>query len=502
MSEKKPNIIFLLSDHQAFYRHGWDGGVKPKRPYFDQFVAEGIEFTNAYCATPLCAPVRRTMLNGQFSHKHKNYFNTSAEPYTEENYLRKLHESGYKNFYYGKWHAGGGHAINNNMFTEGFSSEGYGNPYITDTYKDYLVKRNLPEATHLITHNFTPKRLYDEGYFPDLEEGKLYQCKSSWSGEHAAGITVTPKDTHESFFLANLACDKLEELAKSNEPFHLRVDFWGPHQPFFPTQEFVDMYNPDEILEYGNFRDDLKNRAEVHKMDGNRFISNEDDMKLIYPNPVPWNVWQKVLTLAYAHQTMIDAAHGRIIDKIKELGLDNNTVIIWATDHGDSLASHGGHFDKASFMSQEVMRVPMAIRWPKKLKPNQKLDHLVSNMDIPLTILEIAGTGFTQEVHGKSLLPICENPNSPWREDLMCETAGHGYVEKINGRMMVHGNHKLVLFENQLDELYDLEKDPYELHNLAYEDSYQEIKKDLLNRLARWQKETNDPTVLTSYNKV
>ena len=78
----------------------------------------------------------------------------------------------------------------------------------------------------------------------------------------------------------------------------------------------------------------------------------------------------------------------------------------------------------------------------------------------------------------------------------MCETAGHGYVERINGRMIVYKQYKLVLFENQLDELYDLDKDPYELENLAYKEEYKDIKEDLINRLRKWQEKTNDQDMI------
>lgn len=431
---KKPNVIFILNDHQAYYRHGWDGGVKPKRPNFEKLASEGIEFTNAYCATPLCAPVRRTMLNGQFAHKHKNYYNTSSAPYDEETYLNRLHKDGYQNYYFGKWHAGSDNATTaKNQFCTGFSSDGYGNPYTSNEYKEYLKRYNLPEAEHFIKWHCNSDRLFEEGHFPGIEVGKNYKCESSWAGEHAMGITVTPKETHESFFLATLACEKLEEIAKnkSDEPFNMRIDFWGPHQPFFPTKEFYDLYDPKEIKQYGNFDDDLKNRAEVHRTDDNRFIS--ENKKLIYPNPVPWSTWQEILAHAYGHISMCDAAAGKVLDKVKELGLDDNTVIIWTTDHGDALASHGGHFDKCSYMSQEVMRIPMTMKWKDKIDEGIKSNELVSNMDIPVTIMDSVCLKFNQETHGRSLLPLAFKQDIKWSEDLMCETAGHGYVERING---------------------------------------------------------------------
>ncbi|QUI22090.1 sulfatase-like hydrolase/transferase [Vallitalea pronyensis] len=490
MEKKKPNIVFILNDHQAYYRHGWDGGVKPLTPHFDQLGEEGVAFTNAYCATPLCGPVRRTMLNGLYAHTHKQYFNDSESPYDEESYLRLLKKAGYDNYYFGKWHAGPGTPITEHQ-CKGFSCEAYGNPYITDAYKQYLKKLNLPQARHRIDYNFHPEAQSE--FFEKLDVGVDYQCEDTWCGEHAVGITVTPKETHEAFFLAHQACETLENIAnsKSDEPFHLRVDFWGPHQPFFPTQEYLDRYNPSDIEVYGNHFDDLTDKAEVHQMDVNRVISNKDS-KLIVPSPIPWEDWQQILARAYAHQTMIDDAGGMIINKLKELGLDENTIIIWTTDHGDAIASHGGHFDKCSYMSEEVMRIPMAIKWPSVIKPHQKQEKLVSNMDIPVTILDAAGLSFTNKVHGMSLLDLILDEKKSWRTGLMSETFGHGYVERIQGRMYVEGDYKYVKFEGQIDELYHLGEDPYEMNNLAQKEEYVEIKEKMLKGLLQEQKKVDD----------
>ncbi|GAA0178507.1 sulfatase-like hydrolase/transferase [Clostridium sediminicola] len=493
---KKPNIVFILNDHQAYYRHGWDGGVKPKTPNFDQLANEGVEFTNSYCATPLCGPVRRTMINGLFAHTHRQCFNDSEISYDEESYLRKLSEAGYKNYYYGKWHAGPGTAITEHN-CKGFSCEGYGNPYITEEYKDYLKRKKLPQAMHKIEYDFTPKGMADQGTFKGLKEGAVYSCQANWCGEHAVGITTTPKETHEAFFLANLACDKLEEIknSASKEPFHLRVDFWGPHQPFFPTQEYLDMYNPEDIRIYGNHFDNLENRPAVHRVERNTPLCDENN-KIIIPSALQWEKWQQILARAYAHQTMIDDAGGMVLNKLKELGLDENTIVIWSTDHGDALASHGGHFDKCSYMSQEVMRIPMAIKWPGKIETKQKCNKLVSNMDIPTTILDAAGLAFDNKVHGESIIKLFSEDKDSWREDLMCETSGHGYAEKINGRMYVKGDYKYVSFEGQMKELYNLKEDPYELNNLIGKKEYSCIEKEMINGLKRWQRETNDPLLI------
>ena len=318
----------------------------------------------------------------------------------------------------------------------------------------------------------------------------MYKCEGAWCNEHAAGITVTPTETHEAFFLASLACDKLRELAesKTDDPFALRVDFWGPHQPYFPSQEFADMYRSEDIPEYGNFRDELKSKPEIYRTENN--VPLNENGKLIIPNPLPWREWQKVLARAYAHVTMVDAAGGVILDALDELGLADNTLVIWTTDHGDALACHGGHFDKRSYMPEEMVRIPMAIRWPGVIPPGQKSTQLVSNLDVAPTILDAADLRFQDEVDGASLIPLCTGKASQWREDVMCETHGHG--EEHIGRLVVTDRYKYVANRGQMDELYDLANDPYELVNLIDDPEHKDVPSEMKARLSEWQRKTAD----------
>lgn len=485
----RPNIVVLMNDHQAFYRHGWDGGVKPLRPNFDRLASDGIEFEQAYSACPLCGPVRRSMLNGQYPHVHGHLYNDSNIPYDEESYLNVLADSGYKNYYVGKWHAGGAPEIKAHH-CEGFTDSGYGNPYKLDEYRRYCERMNIEPAKHLVEIDFTGDRL--RANFPSLKEGELYQNLTDGIFEEAAGITVTPKESHESYFIAYNACEYLERHNKEEPeiPFCLNVHFWGPHQPFFPTQEFVDMYNLDDILLYESITDQLENRAEVNKTEATRL--GDSNYKIISPSVFDHKKWKRALQLAYAQQTMLDDAAGVVLNKIKELGLEDNTVILYSTDHGDALASHGGHFDKCSYLTQEVLRIPMAMKWKNVIKPGIKSEALVSNLDIPATILDLAGTAFKQQVQSRSLLPAARGTGRSEREYFVCETAGHGYIERIQGRAVISGDFKYIWYENQMEELYHLKEDPYELHNLAAFEAFESIKKELKEKLEAWRIETGD----------
>lgn len=482
---KKPNIVFIHEDHKAYYGHGHLGkGPKIHKPNFERVAQQGVRLTQAYTATPLCGPARRTILTGLYPHNHGEIKNDSNEKYTNEMYFEKLAEQGYRNYYFGKWHAGRGTALD--FGCEGFSVPGYGNPYITPEYDQYLEKNGLDFIQVKIQDNFADPISKHLG----IKEGELYQPKFPVYSAYVSGVMTTPKETHEAFFLVSLACDKLREIAQQEEgqPFHMRVDIWGPHEPYFSTQEFIDLYNPEEIPQHPNFIDNLDTKPEIYRKQNADLISKDNE--LILPNPLPWSRWQKLLAINYAEQTLIDEAVGILLDTIEELGLEENTVIIWTADHGDAVACHGGHFDKDAYMPQELLRIPMAIKWPNEIPSGQVNDKFVSNVDLGPTFLDLGGTSYSEEVDGESLLPLCRDPTIKWRDEQFCET--HGHFTTIVGRVLITEQYKYIYNEGDMDELYDLDADPFELNNLINEEKYSDVIKDMKTRLEEWREKTGD----------
>lgn len=510
MSDRKPNIIFLLNDNQSYYRYGWDGGARPARPHFDRLVREGVNFERAYTVCPLCTPARRTMITGLFPHNHG--FLTLEE---DENSAERdegilfdlLAGQDYRNYYYGKWHTGPGTA--HDFGCEGFSYPGFGNPYITPEYKAYVEARGMDIASFNVEHSVW------EPAAPDAPDpGPGYRCEMDHLHPHITGVLETPPDTHESFFIANLAREKLRELAASDDerPFFMHVDFYGPHPPYLVSPEYFAMYDPEDIEEYGSFHDDLSGKPEVWHKEMNVPMGRDD--RLLIPSPLPWGEWQRILAYVYAHITQIDAAGGIILDALDRLGLAEDTLVVWTTDHGDPIASHGGHWAKEAFLSEEVLSVPMVMRWPGHIAPGQTSQHLVSNVDLPVTMLDAAGTSFTGPVDGRSLLDVvleghAEAEKEPWREDIMCETHGH-HREPVVGRALVTERYKYAVYKyleipdyvnaenlpERMEELYDLQDDPYQLHNLVDDPACGDAVADLKQRLDAWQEQTGDPVSL------
>ncbi len=470
--QDRPNIVLLVNDHQAWYRHGWDGGPRPLTPNFDRLAAGGISFERSYCAVPLCGPSRRTLLTGLYPHNHGNYYNYSNASYQHEIYLSRLAQAGYRCFYFGKWHAGAGSALD--FDCAGFSLEDYGNPYISPEYRQYLERENLPPAEHKIEFVFDSFVMQRE--FPALRVGAAYRSERYWCGEHAIGITTSPKETHEAFFLADMACQQLEDLAAApaDAPFHLRLDFWGPHQPYFPTPEFADLYDPEDIPPYGNFADSLAGKPDFFWQDPHAQLTDENG-RFVNPSPLPWGQWQHVIARAYAHITLVDAAAGLVLDKLDALGLAENTLVIWTADHGDGLASHGGRFDKGSYLTEEVLRVPLIFNQPGALYAGQRRIEFVDHLDLFQTIVDYAGSADELEAQrkypGRSFLPLLDNSAAlpAWREAQFGE---YGDLRMVRGR-----RYKLVrrFGPGGPGELFDLAADPGESQNLYGAAQYQTV---------------------------
>ena len=486
MAKQKTNILMLVTDHQLYYRHGWENGIRPLTPSRDALAKQGVSFDRAYAITPLCGPARRSLLCGQYPHIHRNFHNQNETAFTSLTYLEYLKQAGYAMYSFGKWHAGPGTAHDHGC--KGLSLPGYGNPYTTEAYERYCKTLGIAKASHTILTKFWNNDT--SKHFPLLQEGnQAYQCKGSWCGETAFGITNGDKRAHECFFLSSLAQQALQECADNPEqPFHLRVDFWGPHQPYFPTQEFLDLYNPSLIAEYGNFNDTLEHKPKTYRR-MNQPIA-DDSGQLMIPSVFSWKQWQRLLQIAYAQTTMIDEAIGTIIDTLDRLGLAENTMVILTSDHGDALASHGGMFDKGSFMTEETIRIPLVLRYPGHLEKNTHCNHLVNTLDIPPTLLDCVDLEKPEEMVGESLLHCLEVPP---REELLLESYGQGYRDKKGCRTLITKNYKYTRNEDDIDELYDLVGDPYELNNLSINPSFATLKKHLAGRLLQQLITTNDP---------
>ncbi|GAG33342.1 unnamed protein product, partial [marine sediment metagenome] len=184
-------------------------------------------------------------------------------------------------------------------------------------------------------------------------------------------------------------------------------------------------------------------------------------------------------------------AIGTVLEALDGLDLAENTLVIWLADHGDALASHGGLWDKASTFTEEVARVPMAIRWPGELPAGQRSSRLVSNMDATASMLDAAGIPVPAHMHSRSLLGLCRDlTGAAWADDIVCEHNGHG--DQILQRIAITDRYKYVAALFDGDELYDLREDPHEMTNLLTSGEHAGVRDEMRSGLIEHIESTND----------
>ncbi|HHV60759.1 MAG TPA: sulfatase-like hydrolase/transferase [Clostridiaceae bacterium] len=473
-SDKQPNIVWIVLDHVTFRHYKMTRGARPVLNTYERLASLGTEFINCHSVHPLCMPARASMLTGTYAHKHGKKRNGRNQPDAGYPLISEiLCEKGYNLAYFGKNHSG--YEDLSRFGFEGFYPEGYGNPYKTREYGNYLVNNNLGVPIFVQEWGIkTDSRAYENREY-DL-------TKSDNFNTYSAGHFKTDEPVHESDFLVNLACEWLDEHLQDDKPFMLRMDTWGPHHSFQVPFSYKDLINPDEIEEYPSFGDDAGSKPEFVRS----FLAGIKER-----NPLKtWKDWQPVIKRAYENYSYIDMAIGKVIDKLKDKGLLDNTYIIYTADHGDALGSHGGMVDKAGDMMEELMHIPLVITGPG-IKAGAKSDAHVSNLDITATILELVGMTPPSYMDGQSLTCLLEGDGSKWREDFMAEHYGHFNVHKVQ-RALYYKNYKYIATEEDLHELYDLEKDPFETDNLVNRSDMKDVADVMRKRLMDYMERHGD----------
>ena len=468
--EDRPNILYIMTDQQRYDSLGSVSRSICNTPQLDRLSSEGVRFDNAYSVCALCSPARTSMLTGQYPHHHRMWNNNDMMQWAirdlpDEIRLisQDLVESGYNCGYSGKWHCGERKVPSTYGF-EGMDVPNYGDPYSTDEYARYVSKRGLER----------PQRV-DEGY--------------AWAGGKLAG----PPEAGSPYFVAEFAIDMMkrfnEERERTGQPFMMFVSFWGPHHPCFVPEPYASMYDPASIELWENLHDELAGKPAIHR----RFTPS------FYPEAplIPDETWRQLIAWYWGFCTYVDDQVGRLLDALEATGREEDTAVLFSTDHGDMTGGHGGMWDKGPFMYEEIYHIPLIARVPGMTKPGNVCNQLVSNMDLATTVLDIAGLSIPESHDGRSLVPLFRDTNVDWRDDLMCEFHGHRFL--YSQRMIRWGDYKYVFNAPDEDELYDLDQDPYEMANVINDPSYTDIVQEGRRRLRQWIKDSDDPLAFAAH---
>lgn len=467
----RPNILLIMTDQQALHTLSCYGAPVARSPHVDALAADGVRFTHACTPCALCTPARASLLTGLYPHGHGVLFNTGVYSRFDEDacgqgltlYPSRLAEAGYRLGHQGKWHAGLTPTATEAGF-EGFSLRDYGGIRHDPTFHQYLAERGRPRPMP---------------HFEFVAEGG----DPAKSGGNTSGWAEGDIRSSPCHFITNLTLAQLDDFGVSDQPFFIGCHYWEPHAPYLPTEDFKDRYDPAEITEWASFREPAGARSVWH-----RRMREE-----IFPGAAEatWEEWSRVVARYYAQAAMIDHEVGRLVAGLKERGLYDDTLIVFASDHGESVGIHGGVFDKGGLAFEELYRIPLIVKPPAGAGvPGRTCPEWVSLVDLAPTLCGAAGTTMP-ECHGRDLGPLVRgDPVDDWRDDLLAEDHGHRVM--YAQRILWYQNYKYVFNPSDHDELYDLDADPAELHNRVADPAMASARRELRARLRQRLRDTAD----------
>ncbi len=454
------NYLFIGCDQLRFDTLSANGNDVCATPNLDALAREGVNFTRAYSTAPLCTPARASMFTGNYAFNHKmgtncDMYHSLAEELENPDLLlhKRLLEHNYKCGYVGKWHVGTKLGPCDFDF-EGMNVPGYGNCRLEEGFKDYLRDAGL-------SYNVT-----NEIY---LNPNEKTLCAGIWDGVD---------ESSTDWYLTNKTIELMETYSKNGDNYFVTCQYWGPHGPHLPPKNWVGKADRSKILPWDNYIEDLSQKPEFV----NRHL-------LFYRDaPKNWEECKEIIGLYYDQMMFIDYQIGRLIEYLKETNQYDNTVILFTCDHGDMQFAHNGLIDKG-FLYEEAMHIPMIVRHPHHLNLGTN-DALVSNMDIMPTILN--DLDIEANCHGQSLLPVIKSESR--RDDIYMEF--HGIHFLYTQRAVINNaGMKFIWTPGDIDELYDLNKDPFEKNNLINDESMHSVVEQMVELLKKNAVRYGDPVM-------
>lgn len=446
----RPNILLLHSDQHRFDCVGANGHTFLKTPNLDKLAAEGVNFSHAFTPTPICSPERASLLTGLWPTQHGCMSIPSAENYRPADgslptFSRCLKETGYRLGYVCKFH-----------------EEIVGLP--TDHgFDDYI-----PEYKY-----------WDDRKEKGIECVPWDQGISMWYG--AVDPYITPEQSKLAWG-ADHVMRLMGEYATGDSPFFLRWDPSEPHLANIVPEPYASMYPPESIPAWPSFGDKLENKPYIQ----------EQQRRTWGVDGWTWEQWAPVVGRYLGEVSLIDAQVGRILAELDRLGLSENTLVIYTTDHGDMCGGHG-MMDKHFVMYEDVVRVPLIMRWPGVMPAGEVCDDFVSSaIDLASTFCDAAGVEVPAGFMGRSLRSSGSEASADAPQDIL--SMYHGCQLGLYSQRMVRDRRwKYVYNCTAEDELYDLETDPAELKNLASDPQFGAELSRLRARLIVWMEQVQDP---------
>lgn len=433
---KRPNLIFFLGEGQRADALSIAGNPILKTPHHDRIGREGMRFQNAFCTNALCAPARAVALTGQYSRSTGALSNMGLKeplPADIPFFTDILRDAGYQIAILGKVHGRNG---------------------FEDRHWDYYFGHNDPANN------------YNNPFFKEGRNGQV--------GPQQQFHNVYPDD-----LTVDRALSWLDE-DRGDKPFCLLVWFVAPHEPFFRPRRHLDLYrNGTVIPKPATFDDDLKGYPGKPK----GFIDATNKVGTTFSHPACGSL-EGIAKDYYAGLVAVDENIGRIFSYLEKKNILDDTAIVHTSDHGYFLGEFRC-FDKR-LMHEPSIRVPLQIRYPHRVPAGTVRSEMALDVDLAPTFLDLAGLPIPAHMQGKSLLPLAHAADPAFRPEWYYEYFEWPNPETVRPHRGIRTErYKLIhyVLPPEEFELYDLQADPGETHNLYGLPQHAALQQHLHERL-------------------
>jgi arylsulfatase A-like enzyme len=466
--QRKPNLILFLPDQQRADTIACYGGVKVHAPSLNKLASESVIFERTYVTHPVCTPSRSSLMTGTWPHINGCTRNSVPLDRRFRVFPELMEDKDYRTAYIGKWHLG----------EEGPAGRGFQQWISTDDHGDYT--------------NF----LASKGITPDKPNGRFSEL----------AISNLPLELSRPKFLEKRACEFIEKHQR--DPFILVVGFVEPHSPYngpLNSEHPLDQVELDLTATLPEGEDiPLRYRLMREWQQAEAVLDRERLPTQLFFGITP-DEYQSIKQRYLGLVTLVDQSIGAILGCLERFGLNDQTIVVHTSDHGDSLGAH--HLFGKETMFGEATRVPFLIRLPGQTR-SKTVSNPVSHIDFVPTLLDLLRQPGHPQCAGKSLLPLI-NESAPAPENVFIEWAPNRTkikkgtrlarrrmvkraVEESTRTVVSPDDWKLCLRDKDLNELYNLKDDSFETRNLYSDRQYASVISRLADEIHRWQESTND----------
>lgn len=457
---EQPNIILIITDQQRYDTINALGFDYVDTPNLDKLVNEGVSFSNCHVTAPSCAPSRASLFSGYYPHVTGILKNGDT---WKHSWVELLAESGY-------------HCVNiGKMHTNPYEAPmGFHERYVVENKDRYLQDRYYFDEWDTA--------LRARGLVKQQRE--LYRQLDDYEERMGAFDWLIDEDMHPDNFVGNFAQWWINHHPKE-EPLFLEIGFPGPHPPYDPTPEYAEKYLARDFPMPNVTQEELDQLPPPYRalIKHNTEVDHDSIHHLENPSE---ETLHRLRAYYMANVEMIDKQVGDIMDTLDKNGYLENSIVIFTSDHGDCIGDHGNI--QKWMMYDIVTRVPTIFWSADGFAQNKQVDGLCQWMDIGQTVLELAGAPVPDSFQTESLVPALTDDEWAGREYVFSEHPPDAHFEGPYMTMIRSQKYKLVHFMGaDYGQLFDLEADPEEVHNLWDDVSLKDIKQEMLMEMLNWR---------------